>query len=114
MLDLRSIPYIIINFSPEDMRKGIDGLMKAAQLCLDSNSMQKLKDGKAVLIFTGKGRNIMKILGCDSYGYFVITRRLKKGGFQRLKGRVIGAPIMALTLFELEQYWDGNEIQITR
>lgn len=114
MLDFKRYSDIIINFSPVDMRKGIDGLMMEAQTCLDKDSMNKLREGKALLIFTGKRGNLMKILGVDAKGEFLINRRLRKGGFQRLKGRVTGFPTMELTLFEMEQYWDGNRIQVTR
>lgn len=114
MISFNNYEEIVIDISPVDMRKGINGLTEAAQALLDRDTFYNLKAGKILMLFIGKRGKIMKILGFDAKGEFVISRRLKKGAFQRLRGRVIGSPTLELNLFELEQYWVGNKIQSTR
>lgn len=114
MLNLNEYNEIILNLPPEDMRKGFDSLIAVAHTYLDKDTLTRFYNGKALLIFTSRKGNIMKVLGFDAKGSFIISRWLKKGGFQRLKCNLIGSPTMELTLFELEQYLDGHKIYVTR
>lgn len=78
MISFNNYEEIVVDISPVDMRKGINGLTEAAQALLDRDSFNNLKAGKILMLFISKRGKSMKILDFDAKGEFFITRRLKK------------------------------------
>ena len=67
---------VYLHREPVDMRKGINGLCDVVA----SAAMGELQ-GKNLFVFTGRRRDLMKILYFDETGYAVWMKRLERDRF---------------------------------
>lgn len=93
--------------SPVDMRCGWKSLsiMAASYLNID------VTEGNDIVVFISKSGKLCKVIGADTKGTYVLSRRLYDGCFQRLMTRIENSQAEALSVQELERYLDGEKIQ---
>jgi transposase len=105
MLKLPENVEIYVAVEAADMRKQADGLsalvMKALSLEPTSGHL---------FVFFNRGRSIVRIIFWDRDGFWVLSKRLERGRFRRLK--IDGeAPSIVVTASELALLLSGIEIR---
>lgn len=76
IFSMKNVRNIYVASGVTDMRKSIDGLALIVQSTFNMNAM----DG-SMFIFSNRSRNRLKILYYDYGGFWLFTRRLRKGHF---------------------------------
>jgi len=81
MIQLTSHMRILVATAPVDMRKQIDGLASYCRAALGEEPMSG-----AVFVFTGRNRQMVRLLAYDNQGFWLLTKRLSQGKFSRISG----------------------------
>ena len=77
MLHLTTHTQVLIAIQPADFRCGIDGL---AALCKQRLSQDPRSH--SLFVFINRNRTMVRVLGYDGSGFWLMTKRLSKGRFQ--------------------------------
>lgn len=96
--------------APIDMRYGFFRLAQIAhnQLLID------VSKGKDWVVYISKSRNLAKVIGCDEKGSIMITKYLNEGKYQRLMMKSTGKACKEISVTELEQYLNGDNLEVKR
>lgn len=76
MIQLTSHMRILVATAPVDMRKQIDGLASYCRAALGEEPMSG-----TVFVFTGRSRQMVRLLAYDNQGFWLLTKRLSQGKF---------------------------------
>lgn len=98
---------LTIDLNPCNLNLGIPGLTERAR----SYGID-LTQCKDALIFVSRNHKLLKMVWYDHAGSSMITRKLAKGGFQRLVTSIYANGLKSLTFAELCLYLDGERIQV--
>ena len=98
---------LVLNLNPVNLNRGIDGLTQIAR-----TQGFDLENGVDTMIFVSKSRKLLKLVGYDEIGPFMLTRKLARGSYQKILDRVEGTGTLELTITELELYLDGERIRV--
>lgn len=107
LLSLDERRKLILNLNSVNLNRGIEGLTQIARL-----RGFNLENGVDTMIFVSKSRKLLKLVGYDEVGPFMLTRKLARGGYQKILDRVEGNGTLELTITELELYLDGEKIRV--
>jgi transposase len=104
-----SLVRVFIGREPIDMRKGVDGLVG-----LVIGQVQEDPQSGHLFVFFNRGKNRMKALIWDRFGYWMLVRRLEHGRFQVFDrvGSARGA--FEITSTELALLLDGIDLRGAR
>ena len=81
MLSFPSSVRIYLAVDPVDMRKSFDGLDAVARQRLGADPLSG-----ALFVFSNRRSNRLKILFWDGSGFWILAKRLEKGGFTWPRG----------------------------
>lgn len=102
IFSMKNVRNIYVASGATDMRKSIDGLAVLVQSAFGHDPM----DG-SMFIFSNRARNRLKILYCDYGGFWLFTRRLRKGRFHIDDG----SGTLQIDEEQLERLVEGLEFQ---
>jgi len=106
MIHLTASTKILIATEPADFRKGIDGLSAVCRL-------QLANDPRAgtVFVFINRSKTMVRALTYDGTGFWLMTKRLSTGKFQRWPRSTTPISIMLAT--QLRQLLSGSNMPLT-
>ena len=93
--------------TPTDMRKGFTGLSALVMHELGHDLVRG-----DVFVFMSRRRTTVKVLVWDGTGLAILQKRLAKGRFVPLWGRVEGGAVR-LSQRELAELLNGDDVQLT-
>jgi transposase len=97
MIHLTASTHILLATEPADFRMGIDGL---AYVCRDRLSSDP-RSG-TLFVFINRSKTMVRTLAYDGSGFWLMTKRLSKGKFQRWpKSHQAISPLLAKHLRQL-------------
>ena len=99
---------IYLAVEPEDMRKGVDGLMAVVR-----NRFELDAFSGHLFVFISKRRNGLKILFWDTGGFVVYYKRLEAGRFKRPLIEP-GATTISMTSVDLAMLLEGIDLSRIR
>jgi len=102
MIHLTASTKILIATEPADFRRGIDGLCAVCRLQLS-------KDPRAgtVFVFINRSKTMVRALTYDGSGFWLMTKRLSTGKFQRWPRS--NTPVTAMLATQLRQLLSGSD-----
>ena len=97
MIHLTAQTHILLATKPADFRQGIDGLAHVCRARLSSNP----RSG-SLFVFINRSKTMIRALGYDGSGFWLMTKRLSKGKFHGWpNSNEVMNPIMAKQLRQL-------------
>ena len=109
MLNFTSRPKVWVCLEPCDMRKSFNGLWQVAEEQLRIDPRQG-----ALIIFTNKKRNRLKLLYWDGTGIWVLAKRLEEGTFSWPSPSKAGQAKLRLNIQALSLIMDGIDLRGAR
>jgi len=106
MISLTSHMRILVATAPVDMRRQIDGL---CGVCRDVLGQDPLSG--TVFVFTGRNRQMIKVLAYDDQGFWLCTKRLSRGRFPYWPQGEMITPIQAHEVMVLLRGGDPGAIR---
>ena len=103
MKSYRDFQGVYLHREPVDMRKGINGLSEVV-----ASSLMGELCGKNLFIFTGRRRDLLKILYFDETGFAVWMKRLEKDRFPWPKK--LTETVVSLSTKQLEWLLQGVDV----
>ncbi len=100
MIHMTDDTRILVAIEPADFRKGMDGFVA---LCR-STLAQDPRSGTH-FVFTNRSKTLVRILTYDGTGFWLMTKRLSKGRFNRWPDR--GESMSLATAKQLSQWLKG-------
>ena len=91
-----------------DLRAGYVRLSAIASCIMNIDVDQ----GRDVVVFMSKNRQLCKVVWSDEYGHTLLNRRLNRGPFQKLLARA--EEPNPITKAEVLRYLDGQSVQVPR
>ena len=108
MLSLTSGVRVFVALGATDMRKSFDTLAAVAREKIGEDPLSG-----ALLVFSNRARNRLKILWWDRGGFWLLARRLERGTFAWPKPKSVDATSIELRASELTMLLDGIDVTHT-
>ncbi len=108
--DFSKIPNVTLVVCPVDMRSGFASLAQYAETYAGIN----VELGQDVVVFISRNRRLVKVIHTDDHGRTLITRRLRKGSFEKFLVRQNQHAELGLTAGELQKFLNGETLMVQK